>query len=125
VLAPRGTLAMLWNLHDDRVPWIAELQRVTGSDAGITRFPDPPVLPGFAPGRRTDVAWQQTLTADGLVDLTRTYSAVSTRARVERDRVLDDVRRLLATALGASGRDTIEVSYFCSARAYRRASGSP
>jgi SAM-dependent methyltransferase len=123
VLAPGGTLAMLWNLHDDRVPWIAELERVIGSDAGITRFPDPPVLPGFAAGRRTDVAWQQTLTAEGLVDLTRTYSAVSTRPRVERDRVLDDVRRLLATTLGASGHDTIDVSYVCTTRAYRRLRG--
>jgi len=33
VLAPSGILAGLWNVFDDRVEWVAELERVSGSAA--------------------------------------------------------------------------------------------
>ena len=55
VLTPGGTLGMLWNWLDDRVAWVAELNRLTVTDAGIVGFPDPPALAGFAAGRRVDV----------------------------------------------------------------------
>ena len=30
VLTSGGVLAMLWNLHDDRIGWVAELNRLDG-----------------------------------------------------------------------------------------------
>ena len=33
VLAPRGVLAGLWNVLDDRVGWVAELERISGAAA--------------------------------------------------------------------------------------------
>lgn len=121
VLAPGGTLGMLWNWLDDRGAWVAELDRLTAADAGITGFPDPPALAGFAAGRRVDVPWQQTLSKNELVDLTRTWSAVSTRPPAQRDQVLVRVRHLLRTYPDLPAHDKIDLPYVCSTRTYRSA----
>lgn len=121
VLAPAGTLAMLWNLFDDRCAWVAALDRLAVTEACITGFPDPPALAGFAPGRRVDVAWRQTLSKDELVDLARTWSMVGTRPPAERDQVLACVRHLLSTHPDLAAGDTIELPYVCSTRTYRSA----
>jgi len=124
VLAPGGTLAMLWNWLDDRVRWVAELNWLTHIDAGIIGFPDPPPLVGFAGGRRVDIAWRQTLSKAQLVDLVRTWSAVSTRPDTEREQVLCSVRHLLDHTSDLSGQDLVELPYVCSTRAYRRSPDS-
>jgi SAM-dependent methyltransferase len=36
VLVPGGTAAALWNLDDDRVPWVASLEEVAGGTGGAT-----------------------------------------------------------------------------------------
>jgi SAM-dependent methyltransferase len=123
VLASGGVLAMLWNLFDDdRHAWVADLNRLTARDAGITDFPDPPALAGFAAGERVDVPWQQILAKDELVDLVRTWSAVSTRRPAERDEVLAGVRRLLGTHPDVAAQDRIALPYVCSTRTYRSVS---
>jgi SAM-dependent methyltransferase len=121
VLVPGGTLAMLWNLFDDGVAWVAELDRLAVTEACITGFHDPPTLTGFDPGRRVDVAWQQTLSKDELVDLARTWSMVSTRPPAERDEILVRVRDLLGTHPDLVAHDTIELPYVCTTRTYRPA----
>jgi SAM-dependent methyltransferase len=124
-LAPAGTLAMLWNVLDDRYAWVAALDRLTVTEACITGFPDPPALAGFSAGQRVDVAWQQTLSKDELVDLTRTWSMVSTRAPAERDHVLRRVRHLLGTHPDLAAHDTIDLPYVCSTRTYRSGDAEP
>jgi len=119
VLAPDGTLAMLWNLSDDRVTWVAELERLTATGAGISQALDPPALAGFSPGRRADLAWAQAVRADELVELARTWSAVSTLPADARDRVLGAVRHLLATHPDLAGRSEVDLPYVCTTWTYR------
>lgn len=113
VLVPGGTLAMLWNVQDDRVPWVAALNRIAGSEAGIAGFEDPPPLAGFGPAERADVAWSLHLSPTDLVDLVRTWSPVSTLPAASRAKVLTDIRELVATSPGA-------LPQICTTRAYRR-----
>jgi SAM-dependent methyltransferase len=45
VLRPGGTVGLLWNMDDDRVPWVARLCDLTGSEARATAIlpaPKPP-----------------------------------------------------------------------------------
>ena len=41
VLRPGGTVGMLWNLDDDRVPWVSALCDLTGSEARVSAVTDP------------------------------------------------------------------------------------
>ncbi len=120
VLTHRGVLAMLWNLHDDRVSWVAELNRLTGSGAAFTAFNDPPELSGFGAGIRLDVPWHQPLPKAELLDLVRTWSSLSTRPRTEREEVLEQLKRMLETDAQLSTHDVVELPYVCGTHAYRR-----
>ncbi|MGH3804412.1 MAG: class I SAM-dependent methyltransferase [Pseudonocardiaceae bacterium] len=119
VLRTGGTLAMLWNLYDDRVPWVADLKRITGIDAGLSDFHDLVAVTGFDFGSRVDIPWQQTLTSDQLADLTRTWSSVSVLPAAERDEVLEAVRLLLADHPVLAGQGQIELPLVCSTLSYR------
>lgn len=96
VLRPDGCLSMLWNLHDDRVPWVAELLRLTGSTAAFTQLEEPPRLPGFAPAEVTLTPWRQPLGDNDVVGLAATWSGVSTLPAEEREAKLERVRALAA-----------------------------
>jgi SAM-dependent methyltransferase len=120
VLVPGGLLAMLWNLPEDRVPWVAQRDEMTGTRAGVSRHLDQaPALEGFGPARRLLVPWQLTLRPADLLDLTRTWSSVITLGEAERERMLDAVRHLVATDPALAGRDEIAFPYVCAVRTYR------
>ena len=119
VLTSGGVLAMLWNLHDDRIGWVAELNRLTGSGAAITTFNDPPDLPGFAAGVRREVPWRMPLHKDELIDLARTWSSVGTRPAAEQKQILDSVQRMLETDPQFTASDVIELPYVCGTHGYR------
>lgn len=120
VLVPGGLLAMLWNLPDDRVPWVAQLDEMTGTRAGVSRhLEQAPALEGFGPARRVHVPWQLTLTPEDLPDLARTWSSVITLGPAERELMIDAVRHLVATDPALAGRDEIAFPYVCAVRTYR------
>jgi len=120
VLRRGGVLAMLWNLHNDRVGWVAELNRLTGSGAAITAFSDPPDLPGFGAGVRVDIPWRKSLRKAELIELARTWSSVSTRSAPEQQQIVDGVKRMLEIDPQLSARDVFELPYVCGTHVYRR-----
>lgn len=111
VLGPHGILAGLWNIFDDRVEWVAELQRVSGSvaigprdtysswlaETAESHFPNPGSLAGFGASERTEFPHGQRRTADSLVSTLATKAGVLVMPEHEREETLVRIRAFLAS----------------------------
>lgn len=113
VLRPGGMLGLLWNVFDDRVEWVAELAELLEAFDRQTRH-GPAVGPpfagqaGFAEPESRQVPHARRLDADLLVELASTRSRTLTLSPADRERLLQDVRRL---ALTRHGEGTFELPY--------------
>jgi SAM-dependent methyltransferase len=121
VLAPGGVLAGLWNVLDDRVDWIAELERVAGPAAIGPRdtfsswraatsnlyLPAGDGPARFGAPEQAEFSHVQPRTADTLVDTLGTRAGVLVMPEPERHALLDRIRGFLArrpeTATGEFG----------------------
>lgn len=94
VLRPGGRLGLLWNLRDDRMPWMARFGELAGAADTGDQLDPPAVRPLFG---EASVRWYHhttSLSVDGLVDLAASRSYVLVRPDVERAALLDEVRAL-------------------------------
>ncbi len=107
VLVPGGILAGLWNFDDDRVEWVAGLDRISDGIASLTlatwetRAADIRLaamdLPGlFSPPERAEFAHEQLRTADSLLATVATHSKLLIMDDGARRAVLDQIRAYLA-----------------------------
>lgn len=99
VLQPRGVLAGLWNVVDDRVGWVAGLARVSGSAAIGPR--DTPAgwraeTAGFGSAERAEFPHGQRRTADSLVATLATRAGMLVMPDQERTVALGRIRAHLA-----------------------------
>ncbi|MFG1872578.1 class I SAM-dependent methyltransferase [Micromonospora arborensis] len=110
VLAPGGTLAGLWNVMDDRVDWVAGLERVSGSAAIGPRdtlsswraatadlLAPSPGLAGFGSPEQTDFPHGQRRTADSLVATLATRAGMLVMADPDRAAALGSIRDFLGS----------------------------
>ncbi|MGV1036786.1 MAG: class I SAM-dependent methyltransferase [Candidatus Nanopelagicales bacterium] len=114
VIKPGGVLGILWNLRDDRVAWIAELNEQVPLADTYQWFKDHerPTLPGsFGPIELAEFEHVQTTDAEGLAGLYSTFSVVGLRE--DRDELLDTVRAFAATHPQLAGKPTVEIPYVC------------
>jgi SAM-dependent methyltransferase len=76
VLRPGGVFAAFWNTPDDSVGWVAELVRISRSNAALPAMTPQglPEHPSFAPFEHTDVPHTQRRTAESLVATIGTHS---------------------------------------------------
>jgi ubiquinone/menaquinone biosynthesis C-methylase UbiE len=110
VLAPSGILAGMWNVIDDRVEWVAELARVSGSAAigprdtpaswraetanahvpktGVARFGSP---------EQAEFSHGQRRTANSLVATIATRAGVLVMPEQEQEATLSRIRAFLAS----------------------------
>jgi SAM-dependent methyltransferase len=103
VLRPGGTIGLLWNMDDDRAPWVAQLCDLTGSEArasAIVADPTPPyagtdVL--ATPAHRV-FDYEEPYDADRLVAMIASRSQTILLPAADRDRLLDEVRALAPPA---------------------------
>ena len=105
VLRLGGTLALVWNLRDERIPWVRRLGRLIGTQE-LQSDPAPALDASglfLQVEHHTFRFWQQ-LTRSSLQDLVRSRSNIAVMSPSERDRVLAEVDALYADyARGSEG----------------------
>ncbi|MGW6398065.1 class I SAM-dependent methyltransferase [Streptomyces sp. NPDC055134] len=109
VLAPGGVLAGLWNVFDNQVDWVGELERVSGSAAIGPRdtrsswraetagahLPSVGLVARFGSPEQTEFPHGQRRTADSLVATFATKAGVLVMPEQEREATLDPIRAFL------------------------------
>ena len=112
VLAPGGTLGLLWNIRDERHDWVAELGRLIRRSADQdTCSENPRVGPPFSPVERFDVEWTHHITEQVLLDMVASRSYVITAPPKQRDAVLASVQHLARSHPALAGRRDIAMPY--------------
>ena len=108
VVRPGGVIGLLWNVRDDRVPWMGLMSDIVGSEASMR--------PSFAEIRaihpdveQADFSHVVAMSPDDIVRLASTFSYV--RLRSDSETVYSSLRELLATHPDTAGRDLIDVPY--------------
>jgi SAM-dependent methyltransferase len=111
VLMPGGILAGLWNVVDDRVDWVAGLERVGGSAAMGARdllsswraatarahLPSNGQVSPFGSAERAEFPREQRPTADSLVAKIATHAGLLIMPEHEREATLGRIRDFLAS----------------------------
>jgi len=101
VLKPGGVFAPVWNIRDEKEPWVAALSRIANGAEGAGSGVHGGELehdfgPEFGPLERAHFAHEVPMTADGLVALIASRSYYLTAPPEQRARIEADVRKLAA-----------------------------
>jgi SAM-dependent methyltransferase len=118
VLAPRGALGLVWNVRDERVPWVAELTRLVdrgGADAprhrsgAWRRAFETTTL--FEPLQERTVDHAHEVDRADLAARVASISFVAAMPAPERERLLTDVRALVDADRETRGRERFAFPY--------------
>jgi SAM-dependent methyltransferase len=111
VLVPGGILAGLWNIFDDRVEWVAQLDQVAGKwaigardtlsrwrlETSRAHLPNSELVPNFGSPEQVEFSHGQRRTADSLVQTFATKAGILVMPEPEREVILDRIRSFLAS----------------------------
>ena len=105
VLRPGGVLGLLYNLIDDSVPWVAELDVVSRTSVSIPpgEADEVPSYAGFGPVEQARFAHRHRRTAESMTATIGTHSHTLVVSDEERAEVLDRVRAFLDSRPETSG----------------------
>ncbi|MFF2820454.1 class I SAM-dependent methyltransferase [Kitasatospora cineracea] len=113
VLRRDGVFAAMWNIRDDRTPWVAALSEIVGHEGyGLeSAWQYGPVTPWFAEPERGLIEHTVTVPTDRLIDLVRSRSSYLTADAAEQARLDREIGELAATDPALAGRDSVEMPY--------------
>lgn len=117
VLEPGGTLALIWNVRDDRVPWVACFSALMDAYANdVPRQSTGAWRVIFQDARFRHVASQsypfsQPMPASGIVDRALSTSFVAVLPGNEQDLIRRQLEAIIADDPLLAGRETIEFPY--------------
>ncbi|MEU4566389.1 class I SAM-dependent methyltransferase [Micromonospora sp. NPDC023956] len=113
VLRPGGTLALVWNLRDDRTPWVTELSRIAeiGDTVDNLLASVTDVGPRFAAPEWAEFPHATVLTPDELLGMVHTRSHYLTATPERRRQVDRELRDLLRSHPDLAGRETLVLPY--------------
>ena len=112
VLRPGGTLALVWNMRDESVPWIKRLTGVMhGSQAEVFVEIGQIERGPFGEIETAEFGWEREITRDELLDLVRSRSYFITASPDRQAEVIERVGHLLDTDPDLSGADHWTMPY--------------
>jgi len=106
VLRPGGVLGLLWNVFDDRVPWVAELVAAVAAEDRLSAMDDELPYDGAPMPERREFAHHQAMTRDLLVDNLASRSTTVLMAPPAREDLLRRVRNIAPA-------DAFELPWVC------------
>jgi SAM-dependent methyltransferase len=114
LLRPGGTLGIVWNIRDGRVPWVTELGALAGEgtagDSDTAEWGTPLQVPApFSPAERRLFTHDLVLTPEQVTELAASWSVV--QLRPDAPAVLEAVRALAERV--ADGAPTVSIPHFC------------
>lgn len=97
VLRPGGVFGLVWNLRDERVPWVRALGEAMRADGDHFRgeSDDPEVGAPFGEPERSLIEWVQVCTSDEILADVRSRSYFALLSPREQEQVLEDVAAVL------------------------------
>jgi SAM-dependent methyltransferase len=118
-LRPGGRVGLIWNGRDRSKDWVNEVwsimdrveKRAPWRDHEHFRDSALGARAGFGPLHTETFRHEQPITPEGVVERVASVSHVAVLPPAERERVLDEVRNVLATHPDASGRDELHIPY--------------
>jgi len=119
VLRPHGRVGLIWNARDRSSDWVNEVwsimdrveKRAPWRDHENWRDSAPREQPGFGPMHSATFRHEQPITPDGVVERVASVSHVVVLPAEERERILDEVRAVLAGHRETQGRTELRIPY--------------
>lgn len=112
VLRPGGTLAVLWNVRDADVDWVAAFTEIIHrGDSLETSHRAPALGPTFTDTEEATFRWHDQIAPSDLHALAASRSHLLTLSATERDALLQAVDELAATHPDLRGRERVDLPY--------------
>jgi SAM-dependent methyltransferase len=111
VLIPGGRIGLLWNVRDERVPWVARLGAIMYQYTRQEGNTTPTVFAPFENIEHYEVSWTYRLSPAQLVELVASRSYVITLPDHQRQDLLADVAEFLAAEPALAGKPYVDLPY--------------
>ena len=126
VLEPHGALALIWNVRDDRVPWVQAFNTIMDSYAGDTPrqstgqwrviFDDP----RFAHVTSRSYPFAQPMAVSGIADRALSTSFIAALPKTEQDVVSERIAGLVESEVSLKGHTHVEFPYVTQVYLFRK-----